>query len=454
MYRVSQNTMINNEDLKNLYENFCNNCYKKYSNSDQYNFNLLDEQCGSIKENSHTNILMKLLEYKNQYGYVFLEDFISSLTDFEIKIEDDVRFETEYFDRTDGKQGRIDGLIYQKEKLAIILENKVNRASNQKDQLKRYIESVIGNGEKKEKIVDIENVYVIFLTQSGVEDPDDESRDYMQNDDIGILNTPGSYTDETEPLSGPRYFACSYSEHILPWLEERVQPIVMQKEIMLYTGLVQYIDFLKGMLNLREGQTKLQEESVEWFNDNVKIDESTLKKQNTYLKDLYVKLPRLAKKQNEEGYNDSVKCINLLRNIVMEKAEEPMANYLNKTKEFISSIENPLIPEKDLDIRHTFDFYCIIIRNKNWPKGYEIGWIPFNIGKNTAKLYYKKPNSGTEIISNDVESKEHKGFYYNGKNHLWQTRERNVKIEEPDDKDLKILADIISEYNKKIKNER
>ena len=62
IYRESQNTMINNEDLNKLFEDFYNNCYKKYSNSDLYNFNLLDEQSGSIKENSHTNILIKLLQ--------------------------------------------------------------------------------------------------------------------------------------------------------------------------------------------------------------------------------------------------------------------------------------------------------------------------------------------------------------------------------------------------------
>lgn len=40
-----------------------------------YNFNLLSEQCGTIVENSHTNILMRILQYKNRYGYVLLEDF-------------------------------------------------------------------------------------------------------------------------------------------------------------------------------------------------------------------------------------------------------------------------------------------------------------------------------------------------------------------------------------------
>ena len=63
-----------------------------------FNFNILDAQCGTIKENSHTNIFMKLLEYKNQYGYVFLKDFIKQ-ADFNIQIVDSspVTFETEYF---------------------------------------------------------------------------------------------------------------------------------------------------------------------------------------------------------------------------------------------------------------------------------------------------------------------------------------------------------------------
>ena len=442
--------MVNKYNVKDLYDDFFVYFYKKNRILVQYNFNLLDEQCGSIKENSHTNILMKLLEYRNQYGYVFLEDFISSLTDFGIKIEGDVRFETEHFDRTDGKQGRIDGLIYNKGEYAIIIENKVNRAPNQKDQLKRYIESVLGKGEKKDEIVDIEKVYVVFLTQSGVEDPDDESRNYMQNN--GILNKTDSSTEERELLSGPRYFACSYSEHILPWLEERVLPIVMQKEIMLYTGLVQYIDFLKGMMNKREEQTILLEEGIKWFKEKVSLEGGKIKEKNAYLKTIYVELPKLSKTRNKEIDKDELKCINLLRNIVMDVANEPMANYLNKTKEFIASKKNTLIPEKDLIIRHTFDFYCIIIRNKKWPKGYEIGWIPFNIGKNTAKLYFKKPDNGMKILSDGVESQVYEGFLYNGKNNLWQTKERTINIKEPVEEDLKILAGIVSEFNKMIIN--
>lgn len=58
-----------------------------------FNFNVLAEQCRNIVENSHTNMLMRLLEYRNRYGYVFLEDFIS-MAGFNIKLkEGDVYFE-------------------------------------------------------------------------------------------------------------------------------------------------------------------------------------------------------------------------------------------------------------------------------------------------------------------------------------------------------------------------
>lgn len=103
-----------------------------------YNFNLLSEQCGTIVENSHTNILMRILQYKNRYGYVLLEDFIS-LAGFDICIADrEVMFRTEYQGEVNS-QGRIDGLIWQKDNFAIIVENKINHAGNQKGQIARCV---------------------------------------------------------------------------------------------------------------------------------------------------------------------------------------------------------------------------------------------------------------------------------------------------------------------------
>jgi len=101
-----------------------------------FNYNVLAEQCGNIVENSHTNLLMRLLQYRNKYGYVFLEDFIS-LAGFNIAIENrDVLYETEYsVGSNTGKKGRIDGIIYQNSNFAIIIENKINHAGNQEEQV-------------------------------------------------------------------------------------------------------------------------------------------------------------------------------------------------------------------------------------------------------------------------------------------------------------------------------
>jgi len=94
-------------------DEFKNN-YKVNQERLPYNFNVLDEQCGHIVENSHTNMLIKLLQYKNQYGYVFLEDFFAYLG-IGIDIEPSVKvsFEREAYYKGIEKDGRIDGLIYQ-----------------------------------------------------------------------------------------------------------------------------------------------------------------------------------------------------------------------------------------------------------------------------------------------------------------------------------------------------
>ena len=62
MYRQSWNSMGTTNSLLEKFAEFCKN------NQDNipYIFNVLDEQCGHIVENSHTNMLMKLLQYKNQ----------------------------------------------------------------------------------------------------------------------------------------------------------------------------------------------------------------------------------------------------------------------------------------------------------------------------------------------------------------------------------------------------
>jgi hypothetical protein len=408
-----------------------------------FNFNILDAQCGTIKENSHTNILMKLLEYKYKYGgYVFLKDFIE-LAGFNIQIDDSepVAFETEFFDavpiienddsikKNKTKQGRIDGLIYQKEKFAIIIENKINGAPPQPNQLERYIKSVLGSGTKDSIVNSSDQVFVVLLTKDGVEPPDDESIVYMR--ERGILNDPEP-NDSSKLISGPRYFACSYRYHVLHWLENSVQPLVYQKELVLNTGIIQYIDFLKGMLGQREGQTLLREHCKNKFetiiNDYIlnyiqKYKKDKLKKQNEYLHKLYIYLQKELSNYQKKSDNDSkirVDCINLLQSLVYEKAEEPMLDFMKATKEFFTSGDSnnpPLIEEKDYIVNHHFTFYYINIRDKNWPVGVKIGWYPahFFYEQPTASLFYEDPSKvGTE------EENDGNGFKYNITGKAWR----------------------------------
>ena len=137
---------LNENELIGSFVDFYNKKAEETKFQMGFNFNVLAEQCGNIVENSHTNMLMRLLEYRNKYGYVFLEDFIS-MAGFDIKLkEGDIYFKRESPTESEsGKNnGRIDGFIYQKDNFAIIIENKINHAGNQHRQIEKYIKYIQG----------------------------------------------------------------------------------------------------------------------------------------------------------------------------------------------------------------------------------------------------------------------------------------------------------------------
>lgn len=370
--------MAQDFELLKQFAEFC----KNNQDSIPYIFNVLDEQCGHIVENSHTNMLMKLLQYKNQYyGYAFLTSFfLYTGMDIDIK-PGQVEFDKE---KNIDKKGRIDGLIFQKDQFALIIENKVNGAGNQDQQLKKYIEGVLQdenifstNEEHKEN-----KIWVIYLTKDGTvkKKPDDESVQFMQK--CGICS------DNLEEVEGPRYAAINYQEHILPWLKEEIQPIVMQKEHILNTGLLQYIDFLEGMLGLRKSDVELLNEGKmmvkKWLNDNSLDITKNFCNSNRFLDRVRNISSNQLEKLAETKKWDIVELrrfAGLLTNIVEEINEEPMIEFFKMTRDYFES--NKLMNE--CVISHVFNYYYIQIRKASWPRSIHFEWYPLGIKKITDK---------------------------------------------------------------------
>lgn len=332
--------------------------YSKNKEQQPYHFNILDEQQGHIVENSHTNILMKVLAYKNQYGYVFLKDFCEtffpalSVTDFER-----TQFRRE--------ENRIDGLIYKQNEFAIIIENKVNHAGNQPKQLQNYIEKI-----KKEKNYfnneqeAYPKIWVMYLTRDGVEKPDSDSIDFMKNKGI-------CYKDSDEDsLDGERYFAASYSDDIYPWLKENVLPMIPYKDVSLKCGLLQYIDFLEGFLGFRT-QSKGLENNARFLLENSygNIQDAVYK--NEELKKLY----NYVKEQNNEEKDGFEQMKNHFLGVIKRYNREVTKNFIVITKQiFTGQLSGCKQWYDECHITSNFNLYYITIRNSRWPKSIHFEW--------------------------------------------------------------------------------
>lgn len=181
-----------------------------------YKFNLLEEVWAD--ENAHSRILVNLLRDKTT-----LHSFISFL-----KRRYDRRFdfdeESMVSPQVTSERYRIDGLICEHNKYAIIIENKIHGAKEQSKQLSRYIEKCKCLGYSLSKI------FIIYITRTQYEHASKQ--------------TWGDFKDSFSN----RYVDISYKEDIIDWLDEYYQEIP-RKEEDLASGIYQYKAYLIQLTN-------------------------------------------------------------------------------------------------------------------------------------------------------------------------------------------------------------
>ncbi len=219
-----------------------NDLQKSKKSNIPYQINLIDEL--GANENAHSRFFLKFLSYKTNGEFLFLRKFFDSLgKEFKkIKIVKPI-FTTE--------KERIDVLISDREgKFSIIIENKINNAPDQPEQISRYINIQKKNGFK------IDNIYVLYLTDNGNKKPSKNS-------------FPQDVKDE---LSG-RYSEINFKNDILEWLKSLIQHC-NKDELLLKSALLQYIDYLEGRFNKREIETKMNNELKTFLKNRINLTDN------------------------------------------------------------------------------------------------------------------------------------------------------------------------------------
>lgn len=200
-------------------------------------FNLLKEVWGSLNENAHTRILSALLRIKpvrNSFFEYLDRKYLGRGLD---KIRDAGKLGAGVSVRC--FENYIDACVRIGD-YCVIVENKIKGASDQPEQIDRYVNSAIGQGVKGE------NIFVFYVTRDGGTPGD------------GSFNSSKKILDYDNGCG--RFFAISYRQDILPWLYEMLaRKIWLGLEIeidreMLQTGLAQYVNYIEGpdLLNVRE----------------------------------------------------------------------------------------------------------------------------------------------------------------------------------------------------------
>ena len=194
--------------------------YEEESSKLPFRTNLLDSF--NVNENAHSRLLISLLKYKPALCH-FLEF---------LKEKKKLNFDISLIDKPilTAEKWRIDGLIQEEGKYAFIIENKIHNAVEQNEQIGRYIYVCKQLGYK------LNQIYILYLTRYAKNKP--------------TIQTWGNY--KKSDFEG-RYVEIAYKEDIIVYLEKYLQTISeSERETIVKSAVIQYIDYLKHFFNNRE----------------------------------------------------------------------------------------------------------------------------------------------------------------------------------------------------------
>ena len=257
--------------------------YKRLKEKLPYHINVIDEL--HVNENANSRILASLLQYNENGEYTLLKSFIRNrLSDWDIDVSEP---------QISSEDWRIDLLVREKGKYAIIFENKIYDAILQKNQLARYIIKM------RNEDFDPEQIYVVFLPPQKY-DPTDCSWKVPIGEcetccDAAKCPNKNSLKAEFED----RFKIITFREDIIAWLEEDVIPNCRQKETYLYTAAMQYLDYLNGYFDLRTINKKMNMELREYLIEKLQLANKTDEQQLEILNNKTDEIQRLLNQMNE-----------------------------------------------------------------------------------------------------------------------------------------------------------
>lgn len=303
---------------------------------------------------------------------------------------------------------RIDLLIEEAGQYAIIIENKIHGASDQPQQIERYVERAL-----HEKIP-LSHIYVLYLTRDGSKEITTHS----------LTDQAKQWLEVTDDSLG-RFISINYRDHILPWLEEISHNIVGELPT---SAILQYTDHLKGLLVLRDDEKIISDKMKKKVKDELGL--STLEEMKEA-------------QNNIQLLNDSVSEI--LEHEIQQIGEECITKPLKK---FAS--------EKGCEVKDIYFgnyTFTIRIQPSNWEKcsfimNYEYG--PYYLWD---AHYDGRDNAISDDLSNEINQRmESKDFNQSQWWPCWKQAKRNFRTPDIDfwigvrDKHLDIYQYIVDCY--------
>lgn len=196
---------------------------------------------------------------------------------------------------------RIDILVYEKDKYAIVMENKIWDALDQPNQLANYIEAMMGGFYNFNE----DQIYVAYLPSTNEHQPSPNSWERRGGD---------SYQERFKD----RYKLLGFKEEILPWLESSKEVQEIKDNPHFEHSCFLFIDFLRRKLDIDNIDNMAQKEIEKQLREYFSNSESAIADAERLVQ-LINKLPKI----------DIKEVVKHLAKIRKEKTKMAMQEWLN-----------------------------------------------------------------------------------------------------------------------------